>query len=252
MTNDEARMTNGTRSERPPRRSWRTRSASNTIRRRSPFAEFARVRGTIAGMDNDRQEPPVLPAGDGEDATPLAGLASHTTLRSLFVATAAVAVWASLWRVWPPVLVHWLITPCAACFVSALLGAGLSGGFAIGFAAAMLVYANSIMNDDVLSISLGDLIRLVFFNSLGGMWMMGLTWATAVWWGVYLRYVWSNPVWPRVGGDRVDASGRRWTVRERLVLRCAETPGQFVLVSIVAEVFMYTALWWIFVVAGRS
>jgi hypothetical protein len=203
-------------------------------------------------MDNDRQEPPERVAVDGQDATASARLASHTTLRSLFVATAAVAVWAGLSRVWPQFFVIWFVTPCAACFVAALLGAGLAGGFAIGFAAAVLVCANSIMNDDVLSISLGDLIRLVFFNSLGGMWMMGLTWATAVWWGVYLRYVWSNPVWPRVGGDQVDASGRRWTVRERLVLRCAETPGQFVLVSIVAEVFMYTALWWIFVVAGRS
>jgi hypothetical protein len=203
-------------------------------------------------MDNDRQEPPERPAVDGQDATPSARLASHTTLRSLFVATAAVAVWAGLSRVLPPFFVHWSVTPLAACFASALLGAGLAGGFAIGFAAAVLVNANSIMNTDSLSITPADLIIRAFFDGLFGMGVMGLTWATALWWGLYLRYVWSNPVWPLVSGDRVAASGRRWTVNERLVLRCATAPGEFVLASILAHVFVYTALWWIFVVAGRS
>jgi hypothetical protein len=190
---------------------------------------------------------------DIEDQKARPQLRSHTTLRTLLAATAVAAMWAGLSPVFPAFLVHWLITPIAVCFVCGLLGVGLLAGFAIGFATALAVEVFPIAMADVSVMRLESAVSHAFFGGLIAAWLMGLTWITASWWGLYLRYAWSNRVWPPIMDDDggVLFGNSPSAVRDRLIARCAETPGAFVVVSILAHVFVYIAYWWMFVVVAR-
>jgi hypothetical protein len=181
-------------------------------------------------MDTDNQEPP----------RPL--LRGHTTLRTLLVSTAVAALCAGAWRLAPDNTVQLLITSCAASFVGALLGLGLTAGSTVGFLAAVAGYTYhiAVVARPSASLPFGSALNYAIHDVLISLWIVGPLWLTATWWGLYLRYAWSAPKWPPLidckEGVQWDNVGR--TLRERLIARCADAPLGCLIISILANVLL--------------
>jgi hypothetical protein len=196
-------------------------------------------------MDAEHQEPPrppLQPGLDGEEAASVTPrLYSHTMLRTLFVATTVAATVAWIWA-WEPLggFVRLFITPVAVCFVAGLFGVSLMAGFVFGFIVATGADALRIATLPKDDMAFVTAIRFALEDALIGMWIVGLSWLTATLWGLYLRYAWSNPKWPPAvdDNDYLSSVECRWNIRERLMVRCAEAPVGFLLMSILTNVLI--------------
>jgi hypothetical protein len=179
-------------------------------------------------MDIDDQEPPRAPS------EPV--LRSHTTLRTLLLVTAvaALVLGISLWLPYRPVTL--LVASCAASFIGGLFGMSLWAGFTIGLIAAVAGDAYSIAT---LKKSGMPLVTAIKYALQDEIWIFGLLWLTASWWGLYLRYAWSNPVWPPAREDNSGVTRRRTTLRERVIARCADAPVGFFVISLLANVLVF-------------
>jgi hypothetical protein len=163
-------------------------------------------------------------------------LRSHTTLGTLFLVTAvaAMVLGISISVSYRPETL--LVASCAASFIGGLFGMSLWAGFAIGLIAAAAGDAYSIAS---LKKSGMPLVTAIKYALQDEFWIFGLAWLTASWWGMYLRYAWSNPVWPP---GRIDNSGitrRRATLRERAIARCADAPVGFFIISLLLNVLEF-------------
>jgi len=179
-------------------------------------------------MDTEDHEPP-RPRSE-----PV--LRSHTTLRALLLVTAVAALVVGISISVPYRPVTLLVASCAASFICGLLGMSLWAGFTIGLIAAVAGDAYSIAT---LKKSGMPLVTAIKFALRDEIWIFGLSWLTAWWWGLYLRYAWSNPVWPP-GGD--DNSGITWsgtTLQERAIARCADMPVGYLIISLLANVLFF-------------
>jgi hypothetical protein len=178
---------------------------------------------------------------DDEQKPPRLG--SHTTLRTLFVATTAVAIAVWGWTSDPSGgFVRLLITPLAACFAAGLFGFSLTAGFLIGLVVEIGSDAHRIATLPKDDMAFVDAIQFALGHAAVVMWFVGLSWITATWWGLYLRYAWSNPKWPPIGdvNDDVSSGELRWTIRDRMMVRCAEAPMGFLASSLLANWLVVT------------
>ena len=86
--------------------------------------------------------------------------------------------------------------------------------------------------------ALDDVLLVVF--------VFGIPWLTAWWWGAYLRYACSNPGrrYEPIGDDEVDwpTYVRRLPLRERLLIRCDALPMEMFVVSILGNVVICLVL----------
>jgi hypothetical protein len=162
---------------------------------------------------------------------------THTTLRTLFTATATFAVVAAVWTAAPGVeLVHLILTPCAASFIAGLFGMSLGAGFLIGLVTilAVLTYANAIP----MGVSLDNAGRKAMDNVLAVTCLIGLSWLTASWWGVFLRYTWSKPKVARKATTMPENDSQRMagtaTLLQRIMERCEITPVGIFIVIVLA------------------
>jgi hypothetical protein len=178
-------------------------------------------------VETQDQEPPRPPS------EPV--LRSHTTLRTLFLVTAVAALVLGISISVPYRPVTLLVASCAASFIGGLFGMSLWAGFSIGLIAAVAGDAYSIAT---LKKSGMPLVTAIKYALQDEFWIFGLLWLTASWWGLYLRYAWSNPDWPP---GRIDNSGitrRRATLRERAIARCADIPVGYLILSLLANVLV--------------
>jgi hypothetical protein len=176
-------------------------------------------------------------------------LRSHTTLRAFFVATAAVAVAAAFWTGPPNQVVHWFITPCAAGFVAGLFGIPLLLAFAVCLITAVASdsYLIASMAQDRVGFDL--VFKMAIRDVLPATCLVGVSWLTATWWGLYLRYAWSNPVWPPVAPEEWPSlRAGPSALRARMMVRCAYEPAGFFAVSILANLWVFMVSYWMFIV----
>jgi hypothetical protein len=182
------------------------------------------VRDTMAKMDANEREPP---------------LRSHTTLRTLFVATAVAALVSAVFMSLPyRVVTNLLIVPCAACFVSGLFGLSLWAALAIGFVTAIAADSYLIATFKKDGMPLGTAIKYALEEAFPATWLVGLSWITASWWGLYLRCAWSNPVWPPARECDSGITRRRATLQDRVIARCADSPMGFFIISLLANLLV--------------
>jgi hypothetical protein len=119
---------------------------------------------------------------------------------------------------------------------------GLAAGFALGFITAVAVgtYYTASTAHPAASLPFGSALSYAFHDVLVGIWILALLWLTASWWGLYLRYAWSNTYWPPAI-DNIDGvlSKRHWRVRDRLMVGCARAPVGFLIISILASLLVF-------------
>ena len=120
---------------------------------------------------------------------------THTTLRTLFVATAVFALLAAMWTASGSALAIPL-TACGACFVAGLLGSPMFVAFLAGLPSSVVAEAYRIATIPEYR-PFTRIIRTGYSKcdrrSLILILLFGVSWLTAWWWGIYLRYAWSRP-----------------------------------------------------------
>ena len=177
--------------------------------------------------DQEPSQPPLEPT-----------LRSHTTLRTLFLVTVVAALVVAIWVSSPYRPVCWVVASCAASFLSGLFGMSLWAGFIIGLVIAVVGDVYLIATFPLRNMPLGTAFRFAVQDASKA--VFGISWLTASWWDLYLRYAWSNSKWPPTVEENCGISGR-WPlrIRERLIVRCAYEPEGFMIVSLFANMFAF-------------
>jgi hypothetical protein len=162
----------------------------------------------------------------------MATIRTHTTLRTLFVATAVFAVLAAMWTAAPrSFLTHMSATPSALSFLCALFGLSLTRAVVMAFLAGLMVDAYFIATIRYSGAPINLVIDEAFGHSIFIVCLGGSLCLTAWWWGSYLRYIWSNPERGSepIPNDEIswDTYAGRFTFHERLLVRCDVLPVGF-------------------------
>ena len=183
-------------------------------------------------MENEHPEPPRPPIGPE--------LQSHTTLRTLFVITTVFALAASLWTAPNRFeLMSLLVTPCAAAFVIGQLGLSLPSGLVVGLVTFLALYVFESASEIPYDVSVDLVLRYANAVAVPSTMFLGPSWLTASWWGLYLRYAWSNAAnWPpQLDGDRTTSGATcEPCFRDRLVAGCASNPLGFAIISLLVSI----------------
>jgi hypothetical protein len=160
---------------------------------------------------------------------------THTTLRTLFVTTAVCALLAAIWAARTDPFLRILLTPCATVFVAGLFGFSIIPAFVIGLGSCFAPDAYYLLHRYDIELS----IRVAGERALIRMLTLGLSWLTAWWWGIYLRYAWSMRLCDLETTLGTDEVPRILTLRERMLLRCSYAPVGFFIVTLLASVWVF-------------
>jgi hypothetical protein len=176
----------------------------------------------------------------------MATIRTHTTLRTLFVATAVFAVLAAMWTAEPRVgPVHVIVTPCAVCFVAAILGLSLGSALSMSVVTTLFISVYRVATERSQPVALDGAIREGVRYALHFACWFGALWLTSWWWGSYLRYVWSKP---RIPGEAIaqdedlQSRAQRLSLYERMLARCELTPVGIFIITVLANVMIFALM----------
>jgi hypothetical protein len=114
----------------------------------------------------------------------------------------------------------------------------MHAGFLIGFATIVVLDVIWLSSEKPFVMSTEWVVRQAIANAVPEA-LIGSLWSTACWWGLYLRYAWSNlGNWPPKLDDNASGSadvGERG-VRDRLIAHCASAPMRFFIVILLVSI----------------
>jgi hypothetical protein len=173
----------------------------------------------------------------------MATIRTHTTLRTLFLATAVFAVLAAMWTARAEPLLLIPLTACGATFVTGLFGFWMFPAFLVGFVSGLSADTFYTATVPKHGIPLREAFTYAIDRSFLLILLFGLAWATAWWWGTYLRYVWSRPTSKVVSDTNADVepyqSPFTGTWREPILARCEEAPVPIFIFTVFANIFIF-------------